>query len=262
MDIELLQKHFGKIGARVKVSAARNIRWRGSNAGIDIGSDDKGEYFDFRVDPQDDYRVLDLRREQQHLLLMSEPDKAKFLCGFDERHWFICAVPGDSITNVRTALEALQPPEVRWAVNRQVKRVKNRFRRRNEAFVRQGEWFFLPAPWLMVDPALALKNEPLSRGAGSKPHMCQYLYRASGEAVMVCDHYPSGVSLENYARILHHNSNAKGWNWRQMRRGADAFARGRVWHPDHKTIVLDIWHRVRMNTEHQAPGRGAVVFLD
>ena len=260
MDIELLQKHFGKIGARVKVSEAREIRWRGSNAGIDIGSDHKGEYFDFRVNSEDDYRVLDLRAEQRHLLLMSEPRKAKFLCGFDERHWFVCAVP--SATNVRTALESLQPPEVRWAVNAQVKRVKNRFRRRNEAFVRQGEWFFLPASWLAVDPVLALKNEPLSRGAGSKPHMCQYLYRTSGEVVMVCDQYPRGVPPVKYGRILQSNSKAKDWNWRQMRRNSAVFARGRVWHPDHKTIVLDDWHRVLMNTEHLAPGRGSVVFLD
>jgi hypothetical protein len=260
MDIKTLQKHFGKIGARVKVSEAREIRRRGSNAGIDIGSDRKGEYFDFRAGPQDGYCVLDMWREQRHLLLMSEPEKAKFLCGFDERHWFVCAVP--SATNVRTALESLQPPEVRWAVHNQVKRVKNRFRRRNEAFVRQGEWFFLPASWLGVDPAFALKNEPLSRGAGSKPHMCQYLYRISGEVVMVCDQYPRGVSPEKYERILQSDSKARSWNWQQMRRGAAAFARGRVWHPDHKTVVLDDWHRVLMNTEHQAPGSQAVFFLD
>jgi hypothetical protein len=38
--------------------------------------------------------------------------------------------------------------------------------------------------------------------------------------------------------------------------------RGRVWHPDHKTIVLDDWHRVLLNTEREAPGASHVVFLD
>jgi hypothetical protein len=47
-----------------------------------------------------------------------------------------------------------------------------------------------------------------------------------------------------------------------MRRDALAYVRGRVWHPDHKTIVLNGWHRVLMNTEYQAPGAPAVVFLD
>jgi len=29
---------------------------------------------------------------------------------------------------------------------------------------------------------------------------------------------------------------------------------------DHKTVMLDGWHRVLMNTENQAPGARAVVF--
>jgi hypothetical protein len=32
----------------------------------------------------------------RHLLLMARSwTKDKFLCGHDERHWFVCAVPGD-----------------------------------------------------------------------------------------------------------------------------------------------------------------------
>jgi len=55
---------------------------------------------------------------------------------------------------------------------------------------------------------------------------------------------------------------AKGWDWRQMMRDPTVYVRGRVWHPDHKTVALDGWHRVFMNTEAQAPGAKAVVFLD
>jgi hypothetical protein len=43
---------------------------------------------------------------------------------------------------------------------------------------------------------------------------------------------------------------------------AAVYIRGRVWHPDHKTIVLNEWHRVMMNTEGQALGARTVVFLD
>jgi len=263
MDIESLKRHFAGIGARVKVGDARVTR-RSNDAGINIRADSHGEYFDIKIDAEDprDYRVVDLRPEQRHLLLLSERDKAKFLCGFDERHWFVCAVPGDGVNSVRAAMEALQPAEVRQAVERRVKRAKNRLRRHNEAFVRQGEWFFIPEPELEVEEAFVRRNEPLSRGSGSKAHMCQYAYRSAGELVMVCDRHPAGVPMDSYGKILRSNPKARNWNWRQMMRNAAVYVRGRVWHPDHKTVVLRGWHRVLMNTEHLAPGKSAVTFLD
>jgi hypothetical protein len=263
MDIESLKRHFAGIGARVKIGEARVTRWR-NDTGINIRADAEGEFFDIRIDAENprDYRVIDLRPERRHLLLLSEDDKSKFLCGFDERHWFVCAVPGAGVTNVRAAMEALQPSEVRQAVERRVKRSKNRLRRRNEAFVRQGEWFFIPEPNLAVEESFVRRNEPLSRGGGSKAHMCQYAYRANGELVMVCDRHPAGVPMDSYGKILRNNPQAGSWNWRQMRRNADVYVRGRVWHPDHRTVVLRCWHRGLMNTEHLAPGRSAVTFLD
>ncbi|HKQ73217.1 MAG TPA: hypothetical protein VJ810_05775 [Blastocatellia bacterium] len=263
MDIELLKRHFAGIGARVKVGDARVTRWS-NDAGIDIRADSRGEFFDIKIDAKDprEYRVIDLRPEQRHLLLLSERDKAKFLCGFDERHWFVCAVPGEGVTNVRAAMEALQPAEVRLAVDRRVKRAKNRLRRHNEAFVRQGEWFFIPAPELVVEEAVVRRNEPISRGRGSKPHMCQFAYRTAGELVMVCNQHPSGVPMNTYEKLLQDNPKARNWGWRQMSRNAEVYVRGRVWHPDHKTLILRGWHRVLMNTEHMAPGRSAVTFLD
>jgi hypothetical protein len=99
MDIESLKRQFAGIGARVKVDEAPVVRSdivrMRVDAGINIGADAQGEFFDIKIDSEDprNYRVIDLRPEQRHLLLMSENDKAKFLCGFDERHWFVCAVP-------------------------------------------------------------------------------------------------------------------------------------------------------------------------
>jgi hypothetical protein len=43
---------------------------------------------------------------------------------------------------------------------------------------------------------------------------------------------------------------------------AEVYARGRVSHRDHKTVVLAGWHRVLMNTEAGAPGAPSVTFLD
>jgi hypothetical protein len=263
MDSKLLETMFGRMGARLKV---RDTVSRRNPAGIDIRFDKRGEYFDIGVDPNDEveYEVINIQPRLKHLLLMSRRDngKQKFLCGHDERHWFVCAVPGNSVTNVVDAMEALQPEEVRGADSLMVKRKKNRLRRRNEAFVRQGEWFFVPAPKLVVQPTLVLKNEPISRGNGSKSHMCQFLYRTGGELVYVSSGYPQGLTADEYAALLNSEPKARGWRWTRMQRDALAYVRGRVWHPDHKTVVLDGWHRVLMNTENLAPGARAVVFLD
>src|SRR6185369_9597442 len=187
MDTELLSKKFGQMGARVKVEPFVSNIYSRDPGGIDIKADANGEYFDIRVEANDkvDYEVIDTRPDLRHLLLMArrERSKQKFLCGHDERHWFVCAVPGDSVSNVVNALEALQPREVKAAVNRRVKRVKNRLRRKNKAFVRQGEWFFVRVDSLVVDQKLVVRNEPLSRGGGSKAHMCQYMYRTGGVQV-------------------------------------------------------------------------------
>ena len=263
MESKLLETMFGRMGARVAIRDTINERDR---AGINIRSDKHGEYFDIRVRPNEEveYEVIDIQPRLKHLLLMArrEHSKNKFLCGHDERHWFVCAVPGEAVTNVIRAMEALQPEEVRTAVRRRVKRIKNRLRRRNEAFVRQGEWFFIPAPELVVNPKLVLKNEPLRRGNGGKSHMCQYLYRTGGENVLVSRRYPEGLTPKEYASVIATDPNANHWGWTSMVRNPRAYVRGRVWHPDHKTIVLDGWHRVLMNTEGLAPGASRVVFLD
>jgi len=266
MDTKLLSKKFGQMGARVKVEPFVSEFSPWETGGIDIKADAKGEYFDIRVEASEnvDYEVIDTRPDLRHLLLMARRgwDKQKFLCGHDERHWFVCAVPGDSVSNVVNAMEALQPREVKAVVNRRVKRVKNRLRRKNKAFVRQGEWFFVRVDSLVVDQKLVVRNEPLSRGVGSKAHMCQYMYRTGGVQVWACPRYPAGVTEARYRQLLSSTPHAEHWSWRQMWREPTVHVRGRVWHPDHKTIVLHEWHRVMMNTEREAPGMEHVVFLD
>jgi hypothetical protein len=48
MDIQSLQKHFGRIGARVKIVGAGAALGRRQFFNIDIGADAKGEYFDIK----------------------------------------------------------------------------------------------------------------------------------------------------------------------------------------------------------------------
>ena len=141
-------------------------------------------------------------------------------------------------------------------------RVKARNRRKNEAFVRQGEWFFLPEAGFLIDEKLILTNEPLRRGNGGKPHWVEFCYRTGGETVYVCSRHSNGVTEAGYKTILSGNPKAKGWGWRVMKRNPGVYVRGRIRHADHATINLNGWHRVLMNTEGQAKAMRNVAFLD
>src|SRR5439155_18043833 len=110
--------------------------------------------------------------------------------------------------------------------------------RRNAAFLRQGEWFFLPRPWLDVNEAGVLHEEPIRRGAG-KPHICQHLYRIGGEKVYVRADYSNGLTKAQY-RALSDDERQRA-RWQKMVREARVFVKGSIEHPDHKTIWLPSW---------------------
>jgi hypothetical protein len=135
-------------------------------------------------------------------------------------------------------------------------------RRKNTAYRRQGEWFFIPAPGLKVDEKLVLHDEPITRGNGGKPHWCDLCYRTGGEMVYVCSQRPGGLLEAEYRRLLEERPEAKNWAWRVMQRNAEVYVRGRVRHADHRTIMLHGWHRVLMNTENQSRAMRNVAFLD
>jgi len=130
--------------------------------------------------------------------------------------------------------------------------------RKNDAFVRQGEWFFLPRPDLRVDRKLVLKREPIQRGAG-KPHWCWWLYREGGESVYVSRRYPNGLTPAEYEALT---SKQRRRDWRLMTRDARVFAKGAISHVDHKTIWLPCWHEVVLNRESEAQSMRHVAFLD
>jgi hypothetical protein len=269
MDTDLLNKKFERIGARLKVvdRPRRRMRTTSTWLTLDIGEDRRGEFFEIipqgRVVPE--IEVLDVQASDRHLLLLVREDgvKNKYLCGHDERHWFVAGIPESApVGTVQQAKEALQPTEVRGAVARKRVSGKSRNRRKNAAFIRQGEWFFLPAASMVIDEALVLRNEPLSRGNGAKPHWAEFCYRTGGETVHVCIRHPNGVTESQYRKILSSNGGAKNWGWRAMRRNPGVYVRGRIRHPDHATITLQGWHRVVMNTENESRAMRNVAFLD
>jgi hypothetical protein len=157
--------------------------------------------------------ALDVKPKLRHLVLDVSgwrlPISGRYLCGHDERHWFVASLPVNRhTTSVRGAIEALKPD----AVLRAQKRLgvkHRRYRRKTAASVRQGEWFFLPRPMMHVGDR-AVHHGELAR-EGGKPHRVEWLFRPDS--------------------------------------GNETFVRGAVSHPDHETVQLQVWHRVVQNTE-------------
>jgi len=265
--MELLERAFQKMGARVKFreAAFRRIggRWAWQSLALDVRTDAKGEFFLISWDRKavEELVVLDVQPRDRHLLLLSRENgrKHRFLLGHDERHWFVAGIPeATPVSRVADAKRALKPEAV-LAGEADV-RHKERDRRQNAARIRQGEWFFVPVEDVELNPLLVLRNEPLVRSRGGKPHMCEQLYRYGGETVYVSPGAPNGLTETEYGQMSERERGR--WSWRMMRRNPKVYAHGRVRHPDHATITLDGWYEVFSNTEHLSEAMRDVVFLD
>ncbi len=274
MDESLLKRQFESMGASLRIATLPNAVWRfrhrrlrtAVDYTVDVVQQPQGQEFalDCRqgVTSLLEVQVLDVRPRDRHLLLMVAlaGQKRKFLCGHDERHWFVAGLPDTSaVKNIADAFEALKPPEVQASLHMHRVRKKGTNRHRNQGFYRQGEWFFVPRPDFAPKHACwILHHEPIQRGR-SKPHMVEELCRLGGETVHVCEAYPNGLTEEEYRQLLGRKPHAKAWVWRTMRRNMRVFARGKVRHPDHKTLVLPGWYEVLMSAERMDE---EVAFLD
>lgn len=284
INAEIITRRFEEMGARVKVEATdpaprrlnnRTLLWPSgrreaptrSAFTVDLRTDRSGQYFLLRYDDPSNIRmqVVDSRPDDRHLLLFVQngDQKGKFLCGHDEREWFTCAIPGNSVRDVRTAKEALKPREVQQAELAAGVKPKDKNKRKNEGWLRQGEWFLVGVNDEEVRGYPILKNEPLRRGRG-RPHMAQECIRKDGTTVYVCSKYPNGVIQAEFDKIVAADPKAaRRMMWRTMVRDAKVYVRGNFSQPGgHKTLVLRDWHRVFPNTENKAPWSHAVVFLD
>jgi hypothetical protein len=268
MDTQLLEEKFRRMGARVKIHSGTRQR-----VAIDIGHDRKGEFFDLTVRRGVMVNAIDVRPRERHLLLAAhDEDKLglptgsgqRFLCGHDERAWFVAAVPeGRPASNVPMAMDALKPREALRAEARVGLRFGKRHRRHNAAWKRQGEWFFIPAERVAVEDDEIRRNEPLVRTGvrGSKAHIAEFCVREGGELVHVDFRTRKVLSPTQYRRLLQHKPQ-EAKNFLMQRRNMRVLVRGRISHDDHKTIVLHDWHEVAMNTESQSRAMRFVTFID
>jgi hypothetical protein len=205
-----LQQAFEAIGVQMHVET------RGRVFEIDVREHAGRERYELRY-PHGDVmtaEALDVKPRERHLVLdvtgWRLPISGRYLCGHDEMHWFVAALPFQRKTEtVRGAMEALKPAVVQREQKRKgVKHRRNR--RKTAAYVRQGEWFFLPRPRMQVDEQFVEHHAQLAR-PGGKPHRVEQLYR----------------TLD----------------------GDLTFVRGDVSHTDHRTLHLEVWHRVVQNSE-------------
>lgn len=270
MNAKQIEAKFATMGARFQLNSHLDHAVVPQDYLLDIQRDRQGEYFEMRVAnavaKNIEISIPHSAKHDRHLLMFVRTPAGnldRFLCGHDERAWFVAAVPGGA-SSVEQAKEALKPQFVRQRQRHLEVPFRFRNRRKNEAFMRQGEWFFIPATAWSRDPInerAVLRNEPLRRGAG-KPHLVEELFRVAGEVVYISARV-SGVFTEaQHRRYIRDNPNAARWEWQAQRRDPRVYARGTVRHADHATIRLPDWHRVIMNTETETETMRNVTFVD
>ena len=124
MNTNSIANQFARMGARFRLVRPDQLpsRRRRDDYALDIASDEDGQIFELQLSAEReaelDVSVLQCEHRERHLLLLVKSREAKdrFLCGHDEREWFVAAVPGGA-SNVAQAKLALQPAEVRVAVS-------------------------------------------------------------------------------------------------------------------------------------------------
>ena len=219
---------------------------------------EKGIFSVTGTDTTIDINIVDEDMKDRHILLnvgRKEERKGggfdivneKWLCGHDERDWFVGSIQG-GVKNIWEAKQSLKPKEVVEA-EMEIKQ-KSKQKRKNKVRIRQGEWFFLPKN-LVVPDVLIHKDEPISRNSRSKPHIVEEVYRTGGKSVWVRN--GNIVSDKEYE-----TSNNKSL-YQQRVADATVYGRGYVKHKDHATIYLDGWHQILMNSERAS---SSLAFLD
>ena len=265
MSAALVKKKFEKMGAKVNMTSEIPSRLRYALGGPpEFNIDFRNGVFEIYTAKPDKVEIMDVRPKERHLLLMARMNdgNAKFLCGHDERNWFVASA-GENVSNVAEAKDHLMPNSVREAQKASGVNHKKRHQRHTEGSHRQGEWFFTPAPDFVPGKKEVIhKKEPMVRSGGGKPHVVDECIRHGGKLAYINTRDSSDVlTPQKFAKI---DAFEKRY-YRQATSGAKVYVRGRVRHPDHATLVLNGWHVITPNSEKRmlpGGGRASMTFYD
>jgi hypothetical protein len=270
IQIDTIKKSLRSIGAEAVIQERSESRREGRrwvSSVNDLAIDVRNDRFEVAFNKDANLEIIpqDIQPRDRHLLMLARVhhedgsvEKLRFLMGHDERHWFVAGI-AQPVSSVEAAKESLKPAAIRAKQDRVRPRRKERNRRHNSVFLRQGEWFFAPQPNLEIGDAPLFRDEPIRRGGG-KAHIIEEVVRLGGETVYVCPRFPNGLTEREYQALLKGQPKMRLQRWTLMKRDAQVYARGRVRHPDHKTLLLTVWHRVFMSEEDNRGMR--VAFLD
>jgi hypothetical protein len=222
---------------------------------IDVKGKIGKQWFEATVAEGTEWVILDSNQKESGILIMLKDYEARYdrqnvskmLVGHDERQLFVAAVPVNT-KSVAEAKDRLKPAIVQNAERRAGVRAKDKNKHRNTAWARQGDFFFVPAPNADIDEKLIHRNEPINQ-RGGRSHIVQELYRVGGHSG-----YWDGsrwITIGQYMRLPAMDR----LRWEARTRGARVYARGRITHPQHATLVLKGWHLVCPNTEAAARDR-------
>lgn len=121
MNTQALTRQFVAIGAQLDVTVWTPQQMRvfrpiavSEDFTLDIARRKGREVFSLLLHPDAvdalELLAVDVQPKQRHLLLLAKPldesgEKRKFLCGHDERHWFVAGIPkADGISRVSDAM--------------------------------------------------------------------------------------------------------------------------------------------------------------
>ena len=279
MERKKIEEMFKLIGSRVTIRTGTSSR-RSNAFTLNVTNDKKGEHFTITVHPKINehsivVQLLDYDDKLKQMLLYlkfpqitgevwgrnglqggevtKEFTEQRLLVGHDEMHWFVAGVTGAK--NIREAFARLRPERVTVSMLNAGVKIKDRMKRKNKGFVRQGEWFFVPVDYHESKSDVIHKNERLIRPGGGKPHVAEEVIRKGGEAVFVNRTATVILTKEEYDKLHSDEKN----RYRQQVRGAMVLARGKIKHSDHHTLELKTWHEVHVSTE---AGVSSNAFID
>ena len=269
MNAHNLNKAFAAIGARVRVSKRSRMF---NSALLRVDKDKTGEYVSIIVDKERPHlpfniHIADINKTLKQLTLSLTYVRYQgryvyydfkisnfartvehFLIGKDECHLFIASVKSN--ISVKHAFAELRPLDAHTALTANGVKDKSWCKRKTKAYIRQGEWFFIPATPPSESIPVIHKKEPI--GNVRSPHIVDELMRFGGQKVYV--NGTEVLTLSEFKALAYEEQK----NYSERVRDAQVFARGYVRHADHKTIYLEGWHEVHMNREVTAGVNGFI----